>query len=157
VWLALCDEMRGDRDRGEGEGATGRPSRESGDDELDDAAVRGAARAAAGALCEACGAPAHLLRCRLLSEGCRLLHLQLSHAEAAADTHRARRLARALRGGVCALPRPHLGRATGSEKLLPLLLRWSELLDPIARAAALDGVRHCVLQLPAPEVTWHEA
>ena len=51
--------------------------------------------------------------------------------------------------------RPHLGRAEGSNRLLPLLLRWCELLDPWARAAALEGVGHCVAQLPAPEVAWH--
>ena len=51
--------------------------------------------------------------------------------------------------------RPHLGRAEGPHRLLPLLLRWCELLDPWARAAALEGVGHCVAQLPAPEVAWH--
>jgi hypothetical protein len=34
-------------------------------------------------------------------------------------------------------------------------MRWCELLDPWARAAALEGVGHCVAQLPAPEVAWH--
>lgn len=36
-----------------------------------------------------------------------------------------------------------------------MLLRWAELLDPHARAASLRALRHCLLELPAPEVQWH--
>ena len=78
------------------------------------------------ALSEASGSPPHLLRAGLLGGCCQLLHLRLEAADAAGATHPQRRLARALRNCVCAVRRPHLGRAEGSHRLLPLLLRWCE-------------------------------
>jgi len=57
---------------------------------------------------------------------------------------------------VRAIPRPDLGKASDSHKLLPLLLRWAEdLHDPCARGAVLSGLRHCVYHLPTPELHWH--
>ena len=174
--LITCDELAGgggggggDSGGGDGGGGDGGGG-DGGDDSdndggggggtayepLESGAVREAARAVVEALGVAAGLPVARLRQRLHGDCCRLLHLRLLHAEAAAgSTHRQRRLARALRRVVCAVGRPQLSKAPESHRLLPLLLRWSELLDPHARGAVLAAVRHCAEELPAPEVAWH--
>jgi len=153
VWLTVCDQLcgdlpcggRGDGARSGGGGGSGgarggggsdgargggggvRAARApAGAEVLEDAALCGAAGAVLAALSEASGSPPHLLRAGLLGGCCQLLHLRLEAADAAGATHPQRRLARALRNCVCAVRRPHLGRAEGSHRLLPLLLRWCE-------------------------------
>lgn len=116
-----------------------------------------AAAQALAALCDAIGCPAPLLRRALAGDVCRRLHERLLAAEASHAPHRTCRLAHTLAACVCALPRPHLSAATDSHKLLPMLLGWSELLHPPARAAVLHAVGHCVHELRAPEVQWHAA
>jgi len=114
-----------------------------------------AADAALEALAEAVGSAPTVLRRRMAGAVCRRLHEKLRAAEADNASYRARRLARALATSVCALPRPHLSGAADSHKLVPLLLGWADLTEPLARGAVLHALRHCVEQLRAPEVQWH--
>jgi len=162
--LITCDELMGGGSGGGGGGGDDGEGDGDGDglyggtasDPLESDAVREAASAVIEALGAAVGLAVPRLRQRLHGECCRLLHLRLLHAEAAAgSTHRQRRLARTLRRVVCGVRRPQLSKAPESHRLLPLLLRWSELLDPVARGAVLAAVRHCATELPAPEVAWH--
>ena len=69
--------------------------------------------------------------------------------------HATRRLVGALAHSITAVRAPALATCRDSHKMLPLLLRWAEVLDPPSRAAALGALRHCVEELPAPEVRWH--
>ena len=131
--LITCDELAGSRGGGKGSEGWGDEDAAHDHDPLESDAVREAADAVVEALGAAAGLPVARLRLRLHGECCRLLHLRLLHAEAAAGSaHRQRRLARALRSVVCAVGRPQLSKAPESHRLLPLLLRWSELLDPVA-------------------------
>lgn len=109
------------------------------------------------ALALASGEPLIRLRVMAMGDFCRLLNVELELAQAAKRTVRTRTLAGALAHGVVSLRRPHLSRSSEAHKLLPLLLRWSEILDACARARVLRAVRHAVTHLASPEVRWHGA
>lgn len=121
------------------------------------AALAAAAGAALEAFAAAVGLPAVRLRKRLHADVCRCLNAELNLAQARRSTHRTRLLCAGLAHGVVSLPRPHLSKASGAHKLLPLLLRWADLVDAPARTYALRAVRHCVDSLPAAELRWHGA
>ena len=71
----------------------------------------------------ALGRPLSRLRKELNEEVVLLLHERLVQADRASSTFRTRHLCATLCDCVVALRMPHLSRATGSHKLLPLLLR----------------------------------
>ena len=144
--LAALDEVAA-------EGGTQEPAAEPCHSE----AMAALAASAVDALASAAGEPVVRLRMATLGDECRLLHMQLELAEAARSTHRTRRVAAALGFAARSLRRPHLANASDSHKLLPLLLRWSELIDTAARASILRAVRHMVDELPAAELRWQSA
>jgi len=146
AWLARCAELAGHSGVGS--------SKER--DQLSGREVIGAAEATLSALATAAGRPLMFLRRENNGTVCGRLHRELTLAESSPGMYRTRRLAHALAVAVRAIPRPDLGKASDSHKLLPLLLRWAEdLHDPCARGAVLSGLRHCVYHLPTPELHWH--
>ena len=122
---------------------------------LHDAAVAAAAAAAVGALVAATGLDELRLRQRLSGDVMRATHDALLRVDTDHRAHATRRLVGALAHSITAVRAPALAKCRDSHKMLPLLLRWAEVLDPPSRAAALGALRHCVDELPAPEVRWH--
>ena len=140
AWLACCAELASDDD------AT------PGIDPLTSADLVAAASAVVESIAHVAGERADALRARHLDSVCRVLHDALREADAARATHRARRLACALGGYVRCLPLRALSAASGSHRLIPLLLKWSEtFVDPYGRAPTLRALLHVIIHLPAPE------
>ena len=112
-------------------------------------------RRAVGALVAATGLEELRLRQRLSGDVMRATHDALLRVDTDHRAHATRRLVGALAHSITAVRAPALAKCRDSHKMLPLLLRWAEVLDPPSRAAALGALRHCVDELPAPEVRWH--
>ena len=105
----------------------------------------------------AAGMPLIRLQAALHGPICRLLHAELECAQAQRSTHRTRRWAAALSHCVRSLRRPYLASASDAHKLLPLLVRWSDVLDAPARASVLRAIAHCIDELPTVDVRWQGA
>ena len=115
------------------------------------------AAAAIEALAAAAGEHSVRFRQRVMSHACRLVNAELNEADRHGAPHRLRPLASTLANLILPLRRPHLHKASASHTLIPLLLRWAELLDATARSCALVALRHACDQLPSHEVRWHGA
>ena len=115
------------------------------------------AAAAIEALAAAAGEHSVRFRQRVMSHACRLVNAELNEADRHGAPHRMRPLASTLANLILPLRRPHLHKASASHTLIPLLLRWAELLDATARSCALVALRHACDQLPSHEVRWHGA
>ena len=105
----------------------------------------------------AAGMPLIRLQAALHGPICRLLHAELECAQAQRSTHRTRRWAAALSHCVRSLRRAYLASASDAHKLLPLLVRWSDVLDAPARASMLRAIAHCIDELPVVDVRWQGA
>jgi len=118
-----------------------------------------AAQASEAATMVALAAGMPLVRLQAVLHGpiCRLLHAELECAQAQRSTHRTRRWAAALSHCVRSLRRPYLASASDAHKLLPLLVRWSDVLDAPARASVLRAIAHCIDELPTVDVRWQGA
>ena len=119
--------------------------------------VKSAAEEATTAIASAAGWPLLQLQKAAHGEVCRLLNAEIRLAEARHSTHRTRRLAAALAHAALNLRRPHLASAAEAQKLLPLLLRWGEIVDLPARVSMLQALRHCLDNLPVVDVRAHAA
>ncbi|KAL1510391.1 hypothetical protein AB1Y20_006700 [Prymnesium parvum] len=145
-WLRACAELR----------SSGRSANMS-RDPLASTALSEAAGNAWRALLDAACVREIEARKLLLADTLRAYHLALLEAtEPFQHTHRTRRLLGALCDTVISIPRPHLSAAADSTRLVPLLLTWADTVDATARALALRALRHCIEELAAPELQWHE-